>query len=154
MFSIVMLREVTLPHCIPLGSMKIAGIETSQDSVSERHHCSSICHKPPSPVILKTGLTRALASGIVAFVAHELLGSPSSSQRRNQNQHSDLTSVLPRAILRHVVPPSSHRSRGRRNNSVLGLSFSLAKRAGRVARDVARCRLASPLADPWFFIRP
>ena len=65
----------------------------------------------------------------------------------------DLTPSCRRAILRCVVPPSSHRLCGRRNNSGHGLPFPFATRAGRLAGDVARCRHASPHADPWFFIR-
>jgi hypothetical protein len=83
-------------------------------------------------------LTSRLRRGIVARVAHDHPGMLGAAQRRTRPQR-DLTVCRWRAILRFVVRTVVSPLVGRRNNSVLGRPFLLAKRAGRAARDVARC---------------
>ena len=74
-----------------------------------------------------------------------------SPQRLIWRYSAGLTSCQPCAILSLVVSPSSHRPAvDATNRSRRSLS---AKRAGRVARDVARCPPLQLRADPWFFVR-
>ena len=73
-----------------------------------------------------------------------------------QPSTTDLTTSCPRAILRLVVTAVvSPLQGGDATTRVLGRPFSLAKRAGRVARDVARCprRCYGALTPGFLFAR-
>ena len=80
-----------------------------------------------------------------------VLGSPRLTATAHQVWHTDLTTACstcytaPRCYRRRLTT-----LRGRRNNSGSRAFLPFAKRAGRVARDVARCRRASSLLTPGF----